>query len=145
MPAFTRYIGIHYSGAEIPDEPLPYFSVYLGEGDWKPLEVAPVPAHKHWSRNGIAAWLVERLEEGTPTLIGIDHAFSFPLRYFEAHGLKLEWALFLDDFQRHCAVAGEGGRGLLRECEGRERAHAGSEQLAETFMHDGPYSGTVTS
>ena len=29
-----------------------------------------------------------RISEATPTLIGIDHGFSFPLRYFEAHGLK---------------------------------------------------------
>src|SRR5439155_7899279 len=26
---------------------------------------------------------------------------QFPLRYFEAHGLKPDWPLFLDDFQRH--------------------------------------------
>jgi hypothetical protein len=36
-----------------------------------------------------------------PTLVGIDHGFSFPLRYFEAHGLKPDWSAFLDDFQRH--------------------------------------------
>ena len=40
MPAFTRYIGIHYSGGETPDAHLPFFRVYLGEGEWKPLEVA---------------------------------------------------------------------------------------------------------
>lgn len=33
--------------------------------------------------------------------IGIDHGFSFPLRYFEAHGLTPDWPAFLDDFQRH--------------------------------------------
>ena len=36
-----------------------------------------------------------------PTLVGIDHGFSFPLRYFEAHGLLPDWPRFLDDFQRH--------------------------------------------
>jgi hypothetical protein len=36
-----------------------------------------------------------------PTLLGIDHGFSFPLRYFEAHVLKPDWAAFLDNFQRH--------------------------------------------
>jgi hypothetical protein len=44
---------------------------------------------------------VERLSEAVPTLVGIDHGFSFPLRYFEAHELKLDWPTFLDDFQRH--------------------------------------------
>ncbi|GGC47625.1 hypothetical protein GCM10011504_27550 [Siccirubricoccus deserti] len=36
-----------------------------------------------------------------PTLVGIGHGFSFPMRYFEAHGLPLNWPSFLDDFQRH--------------------------------------------
>ena len=29
---------------------------------------------------------MERLAEDAPTLVGIDHGFSFPLRYFETHG-----------------------------------------------------------
>jgi hypothetical protein len=34
-------------------------------------------------------------------LVGIDHAFSFPLAYFEKHGLPHDWPAFLDDFQHH--------------------------------------------
>jgi len=41
------------------------------------------------------------LSSDVPTLVGIDHGFSFPLRYFEAHGLMPDWSAFLDDFQRH--------------------------------------------
>jgi len=37
----------------------------------------------------------------TPTLVGIDHGFSFPRRYFELHALKPDWPAFLDDFQHH--------------------------------------------
>jgi hypothetical protein len=37
---------------------------------------------------------VERLDEDAPTLVGINHGFSFPLRYFEAHGLKPDWPAF---------------------------------------------------
>ena len=44
---------------------------------------------------------VELLAEDVPTRVGIDHGFSFPLRYFEVHGLKRDWATFLDDFQEH--------------------------------------------
>ena len=44
---------------------------------------------------------VERLAEDAPTLVGIDHGFSFPLRYFEMHGLKPDWSSFLEDFQHH--------------------------------------------
>lgn len=39
--------------------------------------------------------LVKLLTEETPTLIGIDHGFSFPLRYFEAHGLKHAYVDFV--------------------------------------------------
>jgi hypothetical protein len=67
-----------------------------------PQEVQPPPSpRKYWTRRGIAEWLVERLSEGLPTLVGIDHGFSFPLQYFEQHGLPLDWLSFLDDFQRH--------------------------------------------
>lgn len=41
------------------------------------------------------------LSEASPTLVGIDHGFSFALKYFEQHGLPLDWPSFLDDFQRH--------------------------------------------
>ena len=65
-------------------------------------EVAPPPSpRKYWSRRAIAEWFVERLSEDRPTLVGIDHRFSFPLRYFEAHGLIPDWPAFLDDFQHH--------------------------------------------
>jgi hypothetical protein len=103
MPAFVRYVGIDYSGAETPTASLNGLRVYLvEEGDGHPVEVPPPPSpRKYWSRRGIAEWLVEQLSEGAPTLVGIDHGFSFPLRYFEAHGLKPDWAAFLDDFQCH--------------------------------------------
>jgi len=39
--------------------------------------------------------------------IGIDHAFSFPLPYFEKHDLLPNWDGFLDDFQRHWPTDGE--------------------------------------
>jgi hypothetical protein len=45
--------------------------------------------------------MAERLPEGRPTLVGIDHGLSFPLRYFEAYGLEPDWSAFLDDFQHH--------------------------------------------
>jgi len=35
----------------------------------------------------MAEWLVERLSEDRLTMVGIDHAFSFPLRYFETYHL----------------------------------------------------------
>jgi hypothetical protein len=68
----------------------------------RPVEVVPPPSpRKYWSRRGIAEWLVGWLSKDVPTLVGIDHGFSFPLRYFEAHALKPDWTAFLDDFQHH--------------------------------------------
>ena len=102
MPAFARHIGIDYSGAETPTASLKGLRVYLAEGTASPVEVPPPPSpRKYWTRKGIAEWLVVRLAEAVPTLVGIDHGFSFPLRYFEAHGLLPDWPRFLDDFQRH--------------------------------------------
>jgi hypothetical protein len=102
MSAFARYVGIDYSGAKTPTASLKGLRVYLAEGDASPVEVPPPKSRrKYWTRKGIAEWLVQRLAEEDPTLVGIDHGFSFPMRYFETHGLLPDWPSFLDDFQRH--------------------------------------------
>ena len=102
MSAFARYIGIDYSGAETPMASLKGLRVYMAEGNHSPIEVLPPPSpRKYWTRRGIAEWLVARLGEDTATLVGIDHGFSFPRRYFEVHHLPPDWHEFLDDFQRH--------------------------------------------
>ena len=99
---FDRYIGIDYSGAQTPTSSLKGLRVYMAESDAGPIEVLPPPSpRKYWTRRGIAEWLVDRLAEDVPTLVGIDHGFSFPLDYFKAHGLKHDWPTFLDDFHRH--------------------------------------------
>ena len=101
-PTFNRYIGIDYSGAEVPKSSLKGLRIYLADQVSPPVEVPPPPSpRKYWTRKGIAQWLVEQLSEDWPTLVGIDHAFSFPLRYFETHRLPLDWSAFLDDFQHH--------------------------------------------
>jgi hypothetical protein len=102
MTRFTRYIGIDYSGAKTPSSSLKGLRAYLAAGAQAPAEVLPPPSpRKYWTRRGVAEWLVERLSEDIPTLVGIDHGFSFPLRYFETHRLNPDWPAFLDDFQQH--------------------------------------------
>lgn len=106
--AFVRYVGIDYSGAEVPAASLKGLRAYHVDGNASPVEVLPPPSlRKYWSRRGIAEWLVELLAEDVPTLVGIDHAFSFPMRYFEVHGLEPDWTTFLDDFQKHWPTDGD--------------------------------------
>lgn len=101
-PRFSRYIGIDYSGAETPDSSLKGLRVYEASRESMPVEVEPPPSpRKYWTRRGLAEWLAERLSEDGPTIVGIDHGFSFPLRYFEVHHLEPNWPTFLDDFQKH--------------------------------------------
>lgn len=99
---FDRYIGIDYSGAETPTSSLKGLRVFMADRASRPREILPPPSpRKYWNRRGIAEWLAERLGEDQRTLVGIDHGFSFPLRYFEAHALPLDWPAFLDDFRQH--------------------------------------------
>ena len=108
MPSFGRYVGIDYSGAQTPTSSLKGLRVYMADREAFATEVLPPPSpRKYWTRQGIAEWLVEHCLENRPTLIGIDHGFSFPLRYFETHHLVPEWPEFLDDFQRHWPTDGD--------------------------------------
>jgi|SRR5581483_1835417 len=101
-PGFKCFIGIDYSGAETPTSSLKGLRVYEADHAKAPQEITPPPgARKYWTRRGIAEWLVGELSAGPPTLVGIDHGFSFPLQYFEQHCLPLDWPSFLDNFQRH--------------------------------------------
>ena len=79
MPIFTRTIGIDYSGAGTPTASLKGLRVYMADDDRLPVEVSPPSSsRKYWTRKGIAEWLVERLAEDVPTLVGIDHGLRCP-------------------------------------------------------------------
>ena len=99
---FDRYLGIDYSGAAAPNASLKGLRVYRAMPASPPTEVQPPPSpKKYWTRRGLAAWLVEQLNEPVPTLVGIDHGFSFPIQYFERYHLPHNWPAFLDDFYWH--------------------------------------------
>ena len=100
--AFERYVGIDYSGAETANSSLSALRVYEASPGKEATEIRTTGWPKiHWTRQRIAEWLVEQLSETRPTLIGIDHGFSFPLKYFQKYGLPHEWSKFLADFQKH--------------------------------------------
>jgi hypothetical protein len=102
MSQFARYLGIDYSGAQTPTRSLKGLRVYSATPEQPPVEISPPPGpRKYWTRRCLAEWLAAELRCGPPTLVGLDHAFSFPLRYFEVHRLPPDWPAFLDDFQHH--------------------------------------------
>lgn len=101
-PSFNRYIGIDYSGAQTPTASLKGLRVYRADREGRPVEVPAPPGPKwYWTRRGLTEWLVGVLLEDRKTLVGIDHAFSFPMKYFETHRLPHDWRTFLNDFQDH--------------------------------------------
>lgn len=78
--------------AKTPSAGLTGLRVYLTEGDTLPVDVFPPRSpRKYWTRRGIAEWLAEKLAADEPTHVGIDHDFSFPLRYFEVHELARDF------------------------------------------------------
>jgi hypothetical protein len=101
-PAFRRYIGIDYSGAETPESSCRGLRVYSASGSGTPEQVLlPIPPQWFWTRRGLAEWLRKELDNETATLVGIDHAFSFPIEYFDRYDLRRHWPTFLVDFRRH--------------------------------------------
>jgi hypothetical protein len=144
---FDRYVGIDYSGAATPVSGLPGLRVYVGERASPAAEHRPRPGERrHWSRRGIAEWLLDRLREPVATLVGIDHGFSFPREYFAAHRLPLDWPAFLDDFRSHWPTdaddttvemvrRGLRGRGRERGGDARWRRLAERAGAAKSVFH----------
>jgi len=105
---YERYIGIDYSGAKTPTSSLKGLRIYVAGPGSEPVEIPPPPSpRKYWTRRGAAEWLVDQLRGQGRALVGIDHGFSFPLRFFETHDLALDWPAFLEDFQRHWPTDGD--------------------------------------
>lgn len=109
LSRFKRYIGIDYSGAKTSTSGLPGLCVFSATLENKPVVVPPPSSlrKRHWTRKGLAEWLCSELAAGPPTLVGIDHAFSFPQAYFREHGLR-SLPAFLNDFQRYWPTHLEG-------------------------------------
>lgn len=97
---FERCIGIDYSGAGLPDQPLPGIQVFTTAGDNYACITPPWPTlDTDWSRKGVANWLIDCADEEGPFIAGIDHAFGFPMAYLEKYDLADKpWQSFLDDF-----------------------------------------------
>src|SRR5664280_2770207 len=102
MPQFNRYIGIDYSGAVTPESSCKGLRVYVAEGTGTPEQIQPPSSPRlYWTRRGLAEWLCDELAADIPTIVGIDHGFSFPIEYFDRYRLPRDWPNFLLDFQKH--------------------------------------------
>ncbi len=154
MPQFARYLGIDYSGAATSTSSLPGLRLYEATPDRPTGEVPPPPSpRKYWTRAGLAEWLAEQLADGPPAIVGIDHAFSFPMQYFMTHAVPLDWRAFLDDFHKHwptdeehtyvdCVRDGLVGRGEERGGDSRWRrlCERRSKGAKSVFHFDAPGS-----
>jgi hypothetical protein len=96
-PLFKRYIGIDYSGADLPSKPLSGIRAFLAEGSKSPDPKAS-SGGRHWSRESLANWLLSELTRHPQTIVGIDHAFSLPEYYFTHFNLRT-WLTFLKHFE----------------------------------------------
>lgn len=108
MPAFLRYVGVDYSGAQTPTSSLKGLRLYRATRVSSPTEVLPPPGRrKYWTRRGVAEWLLAALSEDHPTVVGIDHNLSLPEAYFAAHGIPPRWDALLTDFHAHWPTDGD--------------------------------------
>jgi hypothetical protein len=102
---FTRHIGIDYSGAQTAESRLKGLQVYQSRNAGAPERIStPTEGAKNWTRFEVAQHCAAVVESGEPVIIGIDHAFSFPMSYMRRYGIET-WDQFLDDFMRHWPTA----------------------------------------
>jgi len=145
---FARYVGIDYSGAGTPETPLPGLQAFICDGRSPPRRVAPADEpsgrrRRHWTRRGLAAWLEVLLAGEDPVLVGMDHAFSFPIAYFDRHGLP-DFDAFLTDFVTHWPTDRPGSRvddfrrGNVRSGSARElrRCDTWTDAAKSVFQFD---------
>lgn len=100
MPMFSRYVGIDYSGADFPHLANSGIQVYVATHQNPPEQQQRLDKRANWSRKSLAQWLLNILGEPTPTIVGIDHAFSFPVEFLQEHDI-VRWDDFLDRFYKH--------------------------------------------
>lgn len=99
MTHFLGYVGVDYSGAGDPKKPARAIRVFSAEPGVPPSAVSAPRGERLWTRERLAEWLLETLSSGSRTIVGLDHAFSFPISYFRSRGLTT-WDAFLADFAK---------------------------------------------
>lgn len=85
---YQKFIGVDYSGAGLPDQPLAGLEIFVAGRTGGPERVAGPHSRGLWSRRALALWLAEVLNSGGPVLVGIDHAFGVPEGWLRSQGLR---------------------------------------------------------
>lgn len=107
---FHRHVGIDYAGGKTPLDEVDGIEVYWSEGGAEPSRKQRPPDAAGripgWTRSSLAHWIQDLVDDNKSFVLGIDHAFSFPLPYLDAFGLA-NWGDFLDDFCEHWPTRGD--------------------------------------
>ena len=98
---FDTHIGIDYSGAGTVDTRLPGLRVFVAARGSPPERRTPEKLNVvNWTRREIHGFCADAILGGQPVIIGIDHAFGFPICYSRRHHI-LNWDAFLDHLVHH--------------------------------------------
>lgn len=113
---FDVYVGIDYSGAGLPDEPIPGLAVVRASGSEPPVVVRnPHHLQGRWSRSELHGYLMSELAQTERrTFVGIDHGFSYPLSELAHYGLQA-W----DEFLAWIASSWDTRRYAVGDCKKR--------------------------
>ena len=113
MPDFLQYIGVRYSGRKDPGDSISEIKVFAGVEDHELFQERN-QGHKsgRWNRRDLAEWLLAKITEGDPVIVGLDHAFSFPQSYMDRNELR-SWDQFLRDFEENWPTRDSSVRDLL--------------------------------
>ena len=113
MPDFQQYIGVRYSGRKDPGDPIREIKVYAAVEDHERFQERNQnhPSGR-WSRRDLAEWLLAKITEEEPAIVGLDHAFSFPQSYMDRNDLR-SWDQFLKDFEENWPTRESSVRDLL--------------------------------
>ena len=113
MPDFLQYIGVRYSGRKDPGDSISEIKVFAGVEDHELFQERN-QGHKsgRWNRRDLAEWLLAKITEGDPVIVGLDHAFSFPQSYMDRNELR-SWDQFLRDFEENWPTRESSVRDLL--------------------------------
>ena len=122
---FDTHIGIDYSGARTADSRLPGLRVFVANGGSAPKRRNPdKPNVVNWTRREVHGFCLDAIADGQRVIIGIDHAFGFPVCYSRRHNIP-NWDAFLDHLVNHWPTTSE----TIESCRARNPPGGDASEL----------------